>query len=523
METQSEKKLEELKKEIEEEKNNEHSTIEITLPNGEMVTVQPPEKLQENKIESMGEKILHPSLDIRDNFLVLGFRYRASVEEEKNVFLIMRDRAIMLTDKDIIVIKNDEDENDTTETYFLELQKRKLMWIEDRWSMDALQKFVENFTIANNTIPNPKEMANKITGLAKKYIELEKEIDYHLLSAWIAGTYFFPIFYAYPFLNIKAPKGSGKSQCLNFLRQVCFNALKSRPTMAALGDTVDALRGTYLIDQADSINPKDNSGLLDLLADSYKKGGGKRRIMNVNKGRREILEFETYSPKVFASIKELPEDLRDRCLVIPLIRSQKNFHDPDDDNENWREIRGMIYKFLVNNYGEVGSLYTVGKSESRENNDIVGRKLELWLPIETIFKLFGWADEIEGAKERFLAWYGFAEYEPSEIEEAVAIAVIEQFEGKDMIELSPKEIAQYIDYTSDVKIFSDAKNDKHKANMVGRAIKNFNLSSEKRHTKNGNRYLFEKSKVETIYASYFSKSITPPTPEQQSVSEGTLF
>jgi hypothetical protein len=44
--------------------------------------------------------------------------------------------------------------------------------------------------------------------------------------------------------------------------------------------------------------------------------------------------METYGPKAFASIRELPEDLRDRCLELPLIRSQRNFADPDDDNEN---------------------------------------------------------------------------------------------------------------------------------------------------------------------------------------------
>lgn len=500
-----------------EKENDEQSPMKVILPGGEKLSIELPKEELKSKIESVGGKILHPSLDIQGDLLVVGFRYRASVDETKEIFLVMKNRAILITDKTTIT---DSREN-IEETYFLEMKKRKLMWIEERWSLDDLQKFVEDFPTTNTTIPSPKEMADKMTGLAKKYIELEKEIDYYLFSAWIIGTYFFPTFYAYPFLNIKAPKGSGKSQCLNFLKQVCFNALKSRPTLAALGDVVDALRGTYLIDQADSLNPKDNSGLLDILTDSYKKGGGRRMLMNVNKGNREILEFDTYSPKVFASIKELPEDLRDRCLIIPLIRSQKNFHDPEDDNENWQEVRGMIYKFLVDNYGVVGSLYFVGKSESRENNALVGRKLELWLPLETIFKLLGWQDKIEEAKKRFLAWYGFAEYEPSEIEEAVIKVVFEQLEERNEIILSPKEIALVIE-KSNYQAFESTDTLKQKAAKVGWAIKKFNLSSEKKkQTKHGISYLFEKQKVKKIYVSYFMKSPTPPKSDQEFVSDET--
>jgi hypothetical protein len=495
------------------EKNSTRKPIKTTLPSGEKISMAPPSELQENKIESLEGKILHPSLDMRDDFLVLGFRYRASMEGEKNIFLIMKNRAIMLTDKISIEI----DQNGIKEMYFLEIRKRKLMRIEERWSLKDLQKFVEDFPTANSTVPAPNEIADKMVNLAKKYLDLEKETDYSLLSAWVIGTYFAPVFSAYPFLNVKAPKGSGKSQCLNFLRQVCFNAIKSRATVAALGDTVDALRGTYLIDQADSLGKKDGDDLLDILADSYKKSGGKRRVMNMGNGSREILEFETYGPKALASIRELPEDLRDRCLIIPLIRSQKNFYDPDDNNENWQEIRGMIYKFLVDNFSQVGSFYQIGKMEYKENSETVGRKLELWLPLETIFKMLGWSNKIEEAKERFFAWYGFAEYEPSEIEEAVMRAVLEQLMEKENITLSPKEIAESVDF-SDREVFSGLIYEKQKAAKVGWAIKKFNLSSEKlKQTKRGVSYLFEKKKVANIYSSYFGKKPTLPTSEQENV------
>ena len=102
---------------------------------------------------------------------------------------------------------------------------------------------------------------------------------------------------------------------------------------------------------------------MDILADSYKKGGGKRRVVEFSKDKaRSVTEFETYAPKAFASIKELPEDLRDRCIAMPLIRSQKNFPDPDDSIVDWREMRGKIYKYLIYDYGTIESTYSVNRN-----------------------------------------------------------------------------------------------------------------------------------------------------------------
>ena len=167
---------------------------------------------------------------------------------------------------------------------------RKLARIEEKWSVASLKQFVEDYSSPKSLLSSQKVFKHLVI-LAQRYIEFEREIEYCLLIAWVLGTYFFPIFYAYPFLHIKAPKRSGKSQCLNFINQLSFNAIKARPSLPALSDTVDSLRGTYLIDQADALTRKGYEDLLDILADSYKKSGGKRRVVNFDKKRgREILE-----------------------------------------------------------------------------------------------------------------------------------------------------------------------------------------------------------------------------------------
>lgn len=461
------------------------------------------ENINAHKIEAFDGELLHPSLDIKNGILTLGFRYRVKPKEEKEIFIISNNGSIRTTGDDSFYIKE--------KLYCFEKRVRKLARIEERWNVSALQRFLNDF-IALKSSPQPKAIFNKVINLIKRYLELEKEIDYYLLSAWILGTYFYPIFSAYPFLHIKAPKRSGKSQCLNLLTQLCFNATKARPSLAALGDTVDSLRGTYLIDQADALERRGNEELLDILADSYKKSGGKRRIINHDKrSGRETLEFETYSPKAFASIKELPEDLRDRCLIVQLIRSQKNFPDPDDNNENWREIRGEIYQVLLTNYDLIESEYAVRKIGYRRNQEILGRSLELWLPLEIILNCFGLNEILAEAKQRFVSQYGFTEYEPSEFEEGVIKAILSNLQEKSEDILTPKEISEIMD----AEFFSAGDSPQQRASRVGWAIKHFNLSSEKKtRTKSGVRYLFKKDRVSDIYKSYFrtAAELTPHTP-----------
>lgn len=462
---------------------------------------------EQNRFESFDGELLHPSLDIKNEILSLGFRYRTKTREEKEIFVVVSREGIQIVDEENFILQD--------KSYSFEKRGRKLIRLEEKWGASALQRFLKDYAALKPTA-QPRAVFNKVVNLIKKYVELEKEIDYHLLAAWILGTYFYPIFSAYSFLHIKAPKQSGKSQYLNLLTQLCFNAIKARPSMPALCDTVDSLRGTYLIDQADSLERRGNEDLLDILADSYKKSGGKRRVIGFDKRKnREILEFEAYSPKVLASVKELPEDLRDRCLVMRLIRSQKNFLDPDDDNENWREIRGEIYQVLMTNYNLIGSDYTVKKIGYRKNQEIIGRSLELWLPFEVILNCFGSNEIVVEAHTRFQAQYGFTEYEPSELEEEVIKIIINQLHEKPEKILTPKEISELVG----AEFFHPNDIPKQRAAKVGWAIKKFNLASEKKsRTKDGVRYLFRKDKVEGIYQSYCKTSAeptspTPPTPD----------
>lgn len=252
--------------------------------------------------------------------------------------------------------------------------------------------------------------------------------------------------------------------------------------------------------------------MLDILTDSYKRSGGKRRIVEFDKNKgRKVVEYETYGPKAFASIRELPEDLRDRCLIIPIVRSKKNFLDPDNGGARWKAMRGKLYRLLIDQYGNADANYTALRIEYEKSGAMIGRELELWLPLETILHSVGHRDLVNEAKARFLSWYSFAEYEPSELEEAVVTIIREQFETEltEEITMSPKEIAERMGDT----LFRSNDTPNQRATKVGWAIKKFNLASQKARSGKGQSYRFNKEKIETAYQNYFpSSDPTQPTP-----------
>lgn len=462
-------------------------------------------KIEDIEFEPFEGKNLHPSLDIQDGLAVLGFRYRNKDNEEQEICVVSTNGSVFRATENPIVI-NDQ------KFWFDKRPTRKLARLEEKWGSENLKKYLEERTSLTYESISGHTVFNELVDNIRLYLELEDDSDYDLLAAWVLGTYFYPIFSAYPFIHLKAPKGSGKSQCLTLLTQLCFNAVKAAPTVASLGDTVDALRGTYLVDQANSLARQGREDLLDIFCDSYKFSGGKRRIISMDKARggRDILEFETYSPKAFASTKELPEDLRDRCFILQLKRSSiNNFPDAGDRWIVWNTQRAKCYELLLAEHVTVDGEYLQRRSHYKTDTSIVGRKLELWLPLEVMLRLFGPSDKIDAIKRRFFVLYGSAEYEPGELEFAVIEFLQEELTGREEMWFSPKEISENVPPTS---FYENTKSGKQMASAIGWVIKKFDLASEKKHTRDGNSYLFRKDKVEKIYASYFKTASDPASP-----------
>lgn len=478
---------------------------------------QPSQTSENSPIDYFEGRAFHPSLDMKDDILVIGFRIKPRIDEEENLFLIACGGNTWITRESRFEIDGKNHE--------IDLKKRKLVKLASRWSLNELNKFTSSSTAMLNS-PIPSVVFDKIRSTLKRYIELD-EVDETIIVAWIIGTYYFPLFSATPYLHIKAPKGSGKTQFLSFIKMLAFNAVKTRGSLPAVRDTLDTLRGTLLIDQADALRRPNSEDLLDTLTDSYKRGGGEARKMLQDKTKNwSPEEFQAYAPKAFASIHPIPEDLRDRCIIINLTKSSKNFEHLNEEDAIWADLRGDLYKLLITTFDEIGRNYKVAAISYRHNPTISGRPLELWLPLEIIMQRCAVnPGDLSAARSRFLGQYRVAEPQISLLDEEVLKVVMERLRANSTIIFLPKEISELV---SDEAFEGDYVSSKQKAAEVGKVINKFNLFSQKLPRSNkGERYEFTRERVEKIYQAYFAQQIedtpTQTYTEEKEPSQESVF
>jgi hypothetical protein len=326
--------------------------------------------------DSSNNIIVHPSYEVNEEFISIGYRERVVVNdgndipklEDQNLYIMSVHNKILVHKKSIILEHLDN-------KIIFDVGSRVLLEVGTKWGKEMINDFVDNPT-------TPSGCFYKIKELLREHVEFSKECIYGLLSAWIIATYFYQIFDAFPFLLILGKKGCGKSRLLDILERLSFNAIKTKGvTVAALSDTTDGIRGTFLIDQAESLSNPDNGEMVGILADSYSRGGGKRRVVDMSSKGRKVLEFETYSPKVFATYKNIHYDLRDRCIEMVMLRGENDFPYPKASSPIWREMRDELYRLLLTQWKEVVKIYP------QTGMHVKNRVKELWQPIETVLKL----------------------------------------------------------------------------------------------------------------------------------------
>ena len=429
--------------------------------------------------------IAHPAYEVNCNFLSLGFRetiIEDDAPKDRNFYIISHDDTFTLSDSNIFQHKGRK--------IIFDERERLLVRHQDRWHKDLIQTFIDNPV-------SPKKLYEEIKEVLCRYLELPKEEMYGLLSAWIIATYFYQIFYSMLFLFIYGKKGCGKSRLLTIMERLCFNALKVKGvSVASLADSIDGVRGTFLNDQAEALSNDKNIEILGLLTDSYTRGGGTRRIVNMSNKKRSVMDFETYSPKAFASIKEIDSDLRDRCVEITMLRATKDFPEPEAFLPIWSDIRDKLHRLLLTRWKDAREIFqTTGEGVSH-------RVRELWRPIETILKLENVSDvEIQNIKGVFLESMQITQAELSDHEYelfSVLLEMLEQQENKKGI-FTVGEIAEKLSKEEGIK-------DKAIQIWVGRMLRQFSLYDYPCGRKNGNKrqYFFSYDHVKNIFERYKS-------------------
>ena len=369
--------------------------------------------------------------------------------------------------------------------------------LEDVWSLAALKSFIEAPAL-------PAGLYQALVAAFKTYLDLQDPAAYGFLAAWTVATYVAQIFAAVAFVHFYGPKETGKSKALEALRFTCFSACKGRDvSAAALGDTVDGMRGVVLIDQAERLGMVNKAGegtvnLVGLLGDSYKKAGGRRRVVEMSAGGRRVLEFSTFGFKGFASTKNLDPDLADRCIPIVMTKTAQRLPDLEGHEPVWADLRDQCYRFALGAFQKVAAAYQASTGNGT-------RIAELWRPLAAVLTALDVGEaEFQAVQKFFMARAEDARHVPDGWE----LSLLEALETRALA--SP----EFFEMTAGDLIEAMQVDSKEKpgTKWVGDTLGKFSLFTKKarpkRHGKKVTAYTFHRPRVLQIIDIYLRD--TPP-------------
>jgi len=215
-------------------------------------------------------------------------------------------------------------------------------------------------------------------------LELGRDCETVALATWAVGTYFHPAFLAYPRLDLRGERGSGKSKTLAILAAVSFNGLlRVSPTPAVLYRLGERLCPTFCLDEIESLASDEKREILAILNAGYKAGG---RVDRCEGDDQVVKSWSIYAPVALAGIAGVNRTTEDRAVTLVLARGKDRGRlnaDVDPADLRFAEIRDMCHRLALTRWKEVAETYRTLTLPEWLN----GRERELWRPLLAIASL----------------------------------------------------------------------------------------------------------------------------------------
>lgn len=316
---------------------------------------------------------IHPALDFKDDSAYIGIALPA-----RSIRGIRTLRAYSVTETEIFEMTPEELERRRIELLYTDLPNES-----SRWSNEGIKRFLKD-----KDCVSPEQLFQSVREMFTEYIDFQDLRYYDLLTLWNIGTYFFPLFGAYPYLHVNGLTDSGKTQLLIVCRNIAFNAeLSGSVSPAALFRKIQGTRCTLFIDENENLgDPRANQEFKTLLLNGYKRGLSVIRC-DMTSTSFSPKSYAVYSPKVLSSIAPLDNVLGSRCLTIlmqPTSKKEILEKTVNHDSPHGQEIRDMLYPFLFRNWRKVQQSYEELKNEA----GLANRDWEIWRPILALARIF---------------------------------------------------------------------------------------------------------------------------------------
>ena len=160
----------------------------------------------------------------------------------------------------------------------------------------------------------------KIANWLEQYIIFADYSYSTVIACWVCMTHIHPTFSAIPYLGINArTKRAGKSRLGVELLQYIVSVGKAQtaPTFAGIMRDITNLHATLIFDESESMSSEAKNTMHALMNAGYKKG----QVITRSAGKKGVIDYEVFGPKIFILIGDPSDTLRDRSIMITMERS----------------------------------------------------------------------------------------------------------------------------------------------------------------------------------------------------------
>ena len=250
----------------------------------------------------------------------------------------------------------------------------------DRWRPGEVSRFLAGADPA----PTFASAVGLAWSLLDKLLEVGRDCETTLLATWAVATYFHPAFLAFPRLDLRGEKGSGKSKALDILAAVSFSGLLyASPTTAVLFRLAHPLRATLCLDEIEGLDHEERREILAILNRGYTVGG---RVPRCEGDEHMVRSWEIYCPVALAGIQGLNRVTEDRAITLVLAKGKdpaKLNADVDPRDPRLAEIRDIGYRLALLRSREAAETYrTLALPDW-----LMGRERQLWRPLLAVAAL----------------------------------------------------------------------------------------------------------------------------------------
>jgi hypothetical protein len=200
---------------------------------------------------------------------------------------------------------------------------------------------------------NESTLLSDIRSFIHRYVDLSSTFE-DIATHYVVLSWLYDAFNELPYLRLRGDFGSGKTRALLTIGSLCYKPFfaSGASTVSPIFHTLDAFRGTLVIDEADFRFSDEKAEIVKILNNGNMRGLPVLRTMMNRQREFNPQAFRVFGPKIVATRGSYEDKgLESRFLTEDMggrkLRSNIPINLPDAFNEEARVLRNklLLYRF----------------------------------------------------------------------------------------------------------------------------------------------------------------------------------